>query len=342
MPFVDFNAVKQYAQVLNLTDSRPKRQYDPGRPLRTGLLLPVKVWATEAARHVRDEELHNLVHRHLKIGERAALPSDLSLAAPDKVCTDPERNHHEAVSDLNGLAVTAAFEWRFARTLTAFGYAGARRPDIPEDEHGRGVWLTRDAARYESEVSQYKSRLAQMVNHPFDWLVPFLESATKRLQDELERDGALGEGGKLEFEVPLRRKISVSELDTTEKQETELVGRPDIVHVQVRGRKARVTIWEIKFVGGLALEHAVQAVVYGMPSVPILRLYTDRMFGRLSLGITSQGCAVSKDRAFQRPRWLSMGYQHHGEPSPQPDRGCSPREVYGSWSDTRGCVPEEL
>lgn len=275
MPFVDFNAVKQYAQVLNLTDSRPKRQYAPGRPLRTGLLLPVKVWATEAARHVRDEELHTLVHRHLQINERAALPSDLSLAAPDKVCTDPERNHHEAVSDLNGLAVTAAFEWRFAQTLTAFGYGAARRPDIPEDERGRGVWLTRDAARYESEVSQYKSRLAQMADQPFDWLVPFLESATKRLQDELQRDGVLHNASKLQFEVPLRHKISVSEPDTKEKHETELVGRPDIVHVEGRGRKAQVTIWEIKFVGGLALEHAVQAVIYGVSLVSMIRLYTN-------------------------------------------------------------------
>jgi hypothetical protein len=262
MPFVDVHALERYGRVINLSQHLMQRQYAPGRPVRYGLLLPVKVWASEAARHVRDEELHALIDQYLRIDKRAALPNHQSIAAPDKVCTNEARNHWEAVSDLNGLSVTAAFEWRFARTMTTFGYRDAA-PAIPDDDFEGAVWITREAAKYEAQVSNYKSRLAQMGEHPFDWLVPHLVAATQRLRAELEADGALRPDTKVQFEVPLKHKLHVAEPDSLEGQHTQLVGRPDIVHTAGKGRSAAVTLWEIKFVGGLGPEHVVQAVIYG-------------------------------------------------------------------------------
>jgi hypothetical protein len=263
MPFVDLPAVSHFGRVVNLSDQTPKRQYRPGRPLQYGLLLPTKVWATEAARHVRDEELQSLLARHLRIDKREALPSSLSINAPDKVLTDATRNHHEAVADLNGLAVTAAFEWTFAHTLSAFGYRSSQPPDVPADAASQAIWLTHEAARHEAKTSNFRSRLLQMGKHAFDWLSPHLAAATQRLESELRADDALRSGTRLQFEVPLKLQLKVPELDSRLAQETELVGRPDIVHTVGRGSKATVTIWEIKFVGALAPEHVVQAVTYG-------------------------------------------------------------------------------
>jgi hypothetical protein len=262
MPFVAAHTLERDGRMINLSQHQMKRQYAPGRPVRYGLLLPAKVWASEAARHVRDEELHVLINRYLRIDKRAALPDHMSIAAPDKVCTNEARNHWEAVSDLNGLSVTAAFEWRFARTMTTFSYRDAA-PAIPNDDFEGAVWITREAAKYEAQVSNYKSRLAQMGEHPFDWLVPHLVAATERLKAELEADGALRPDTKVHFEVPLKHKLHIPEPDSLEGQHTQLVGRPDIVHTAGRGRNAAVTIWEIKFVGGLGPEHVIQAVVYG-------------------------------------------------------------------------------
>jgi hypothetical protein len=310
MPFVNVPALERHGRVMNLANQAMKRQYVPGRPLRYGLLLPVKVWATEAARHVRDEELHALLDRYIRIDKRAPLPPDLVIEAPDKVCTDMTRNHHEAVADLNGLAVTAAFEWHFAQTMTAFSYRGDT-PPIPADEFERAVWLTHEAARYEAKVSNYKSRLAQMSEHPFDWLVPYLPAATARLQSELGADGALRPGTKLQFEVPMKHKVHIPEPDSLEGQTAELVGRPDIIHTDGRGRTAAVTIWEIKFVGGLSAEHVVQSIIYGQPfSAPRAAATTDAP-RRLSLGNAQRQLwrTIPSHRTLQRSRWRALGHR---------------------------------
>jgi hypothetical protein len=261
MPFVDISALSRYGHVLHLSDRTPIEQEPPGQPLQLGLVLPSGVAAVDAARHVSDTELDVLLAENLHIFKRGAhLPS---LNVPDKVLTNATKNHYEAVADLSGLAVTAAFEWHFRGTLSSFGIDKDALPEVPQEEATQAVWFTREAAQFDAAASKYKSRWLQMATHEFDWLVPHLSAATQRLQNELRADGALQPGTDLRFEVPLWRKFIVTEPATYDEHETKLMGRPDIVHIAGRGPSTSVTIWEIKFVSALSSEHVVQAVIYG-------------------------------------------------------------------------------
>ncbi|KAF8881537.1 P-loop containing nucleoside triphosphate hydrolase protein [Mucidula mucida] len=187
MPFVDMEAVRKYGDFVNLLHSHPKPQYEPGRPLQLGLLLPLKVAATDAPRHVRDEDLDRIVKTHLTIiPVTSPLPPSSCLDAPDKVCTNPRKNLWEPVSDLNGLAVTADFElWLTGR-----------------DETQRAIWFSKEATFYESVSSGYKSRYAQMSGHSFDWLAPYLRPATLRLAEQFSEFDLSQLKKNLQVELP--------------------------------------------------------------------------------------------------------------------------------------------
>ncbi|PVG00448.1 P-loop containing nucleoside triphosphate hydrolase protein, partial [Serendipita vermifera] len=112
IPFISWKGMKDTCQYRNVADEKPCPQNPPGRPLQLGLVLPTKVAVTEMARHVDDSVLNELVNSYLKIEKvKSAHPEEELITFPEKIQTDEERNHYEAVSDLNGLAVTAAFEW---------------------------------------------------------------------------------------------------------------------------------------------------------------------------------------------------------------------------------------
>jgi hypothetical protein len=100
-----------------------------------------------------------------------------------------------------------------------------------------------------------------MKDHTFDWLVPHLKAATTRLEAEFPK-----EIRNLRFETPLQqRDFTVEDPAGGEDQCTNLVGRADIIQFETpsRSKTENVTIWEIKFVSQLSLEHVIQASIYG-------------------------------------------------------------------------------
>ncbi|KAH7102416.1 P-loop containing nucleoside triphosphate hydrolase protein [Auriculariales sp. MPI-PUGE-AT-0066] len=269
MPFVDQHALHRHAKVVSLTGIGPTPQKKPGRPIELGLLLPTNVMTSEIARHVRDELLNDIVTRHLQIVElKEPSPSEKFSAIPEKVCTNSSLGHYEAVSDLNGLVVTAALELTLQGTLRSFGYGHAgpgpkkHLPKIPASSRERAIWLMRQATMYDAERSGYKSRMVQMElgedEHGFAWFSSnngrLLDLAVQRLQDEVL--SVAPDQTALEFERQFKTKITLDEEVTT------LSGRTDITYEEVCSGKKRVTIWEVKFVAMLSLEHVVQAVTY--------------------------------------------------------------------------------
>ncbi|CAL3970714.1 unnamed protein product [Diplocarpon coronariae] len=293
MPFINEDQLHKTAQYLNFSRAEMQGPAAVGKPSRSGLLLPKKVFASLVARHVPDETLDAICRRHLDINVAAApLPESQHIAAPDKVLTHAAKQHYEAVSDLNGLAVVAAQELARLGTLTTLGHRPEEPlPDIPSDPLKQAAWLCRDACRYDAAVSRYKSRQIQMQAHDFDWLGDYLDAARNRLAEQLE--GA----ARLEFEVKMsQRELRVGvEHGSEEAQATELSGRADVLRydhsmavaspdgagsqrVAKQGRKRKATkrtaaarpgdgeilsIWEIKLVAKLSLEHAIQACIYG-------------------------------------------------------------------------------
>lgn len=292
MPFTDADQLHQTARYLDFSEAEMQAPAAVGRPAQSGLLLPRNVLASLAARHVPDELLDAICKAHLDISVVAPpLPEGGHIAAPDKVLTDAARLHHEAVSDLNGLAVVAAHELAQLGTLTTLGHAPEKPPPgVPNDPRARAAWLCREACRYEAAVSGYRSRHIQMQDHDFDWLGDYLDAARHRLAEQFE--GA----GRLEFEVRLREpelRVAV-EPGSKKKQVTRLSGRADVVRYdhstavlpqddygskmaskRKRRKKAKkstatarpgdgevVSIWEIKLVGKLLSEHVVQACIY--------------------------------------------------------------------------------
>ncbi len=162
MPFVDWAAVESCANVINLEDEPPKAQDKPGRPLQSGLLLPRRVIATDAARHLRQEVLDNIV-RQLDIQKvQPPLPPPHCIDAPDKVCTDFAKDHWEPVSDLNGLAVTLDFEYWLTGKVAAFmkPMERLRGKKKLEDDTYRAIWLSKEATHYDAKRFGFQISLA--------------------------------------------------------------------------------------------------------------------------------------------------------------------------------------
>ncbi|KAG7449540.1 P-loop containing nucleoside triphosphate hydrolase protein [Guyanagaster necrorhizus] len=261
MPFIDWEAVQSSATVINLEDEPPMAQYRPGRPLKLGLLLPRTVFATDAARHVRDEYLDRIV-RQLDIRKvLPPLPSPRCISAPNKVRTDAVRNHWEPVSDLNGFAVTLDFEWWLTGKVATL-MRGKEMKDLPtkkilKDDTYRAIWLAREATYYDATVWGFKSRWLQMKykGHKFDWMVPYLKVSTERLSEQFSEYSRSELSRDLAMEKPLKQDLSVDDQTMT------LIGRADMIHSRNKGRD--VTIWEVKFVTALSHEHVIQTVIYG-------------------------------------------------------------------------------
>lgn len=260
MPFVSVKALYNTAEVVNITNG-PKEIAPPdapGRPLKLGLSLPSCVSVRDMARHIRDEPLHNIITRDLCIRKISPpLPKEKHINIPDVVCSDPDKGFYEAVSDLNGLVIAAAFEHRIAGTLNTLGLDRSDLDVIPPICSPQYVsWLCRCACAYEARLSGYLPRSIQMKNHAFDWIKPGdIALARNRLQGEVGDSAA-----NLRFEVEAEQTLSVSE------QKTRIQGRVDIVagsstsNLDCRGNAK--SIWEIKFVSQLSDSHVVQACTY--------------------------------------------------------------------------------
>ncbi|KAF7557318.1 hypothetical protein G7Z17_g812 [Cylindrodendrum hubeiense] len=120
MPFVSVDAVYETAEVVNLTRNQAKLAPPdtPGRPLEPGLKLPLSSGVRDMARHVRDESLDEIIRSELCTRELAPrLSEDKHIDMKNVVRSDPKRGFYEAVSDINGLVVVAAFEHDLAGTL---------------------------------------------------------------------------------------------------------------------------------------------------------------------------------------------------------------------------------
>ncbi|KAH7088035.1 P-loop containing nucleoside triphosphate hydrolase protein [Paraphoma chrysanthemicola] len=278
MPFVDIKSLHETADLvpINADESSPV----PGpsdRSLQLGLLLPTNAFASDVSRHILDEELESICTKHLHIHLlQTPLPRSLHIDAPSTVITDNAKKHHEAVSDLNGLAVVAAYEHALLGTLSSLGTTKKVLSQFPSNTEAQAIWLCRKACSYEAKVSGYKSRYLQMRGHRFAWLGAYLNAARERLEAQFP------ESAKLDFEVNVEeRNFRVANPFGGEDQTIHLRGRADIVHYETasrtspakrtRKKKTRgtadespdhVSIWEIKFVAKLSLQHAIQACVY--------------------------------------------------------------------------------
>ncbi|KAF2128239.1 P-loop containing nucleoside triphosphate hydrolase protein [Dothidotthia symphoricarpi CBS 119687] len=262
MPFIDEAELYKTADVINLERNEDMLEPKiPGRPLQLGLLLSRKVFASDLSRHVLDEIIDDICAKHLHINRvEPPLPDELHIDAPAIVLTDSIKQHHEAVSDLNGLAVVAAYEHALLGTLTTLDKSAAWLLDLPSETEEQAIWLCREACTYEARVSGYKSRKVQMEGHPFDWLGSYLGAAKDRLEAQFPKPVVL------DFEVQLEEKeFSVANPLGGDEQKTHLVGRADIVQGKRDVGKmdsVDVCIWEIKFVAQLSLQHVIQACVY--------------------------------------------------------------------------------
>ncbi|KAF2851872.1 P-loop containing nucleoside triphosphate hydrolase protein [Plenodomus tracheiphilus IPT5] len=280
MPFIDTEELHETAEFVHLKGEEAMPvSMPPGRPLQLGLLLPKNASASDMSRHILDEEIEAICSKHLQIHQvQPPLPDSLHIDAPSTVVTDSIKKHHEAVSDLNGLAVVAAYEHALLGTLTSLGATKKLllQHPFPSDTEAQAVWLCREACRYEAKVSGYKSRQLQMKSHSFAWLGAYLNAARERLEAQFPTSAML------DFEVKLEEEdFCVANPLGGNDQTTFVRGRADIIRyeevlntssaISTRKKERRsiadmdldhVSIWEIKFVAKLSLQHAIQACIY--------------------------------------------------------------------------------
>ncbi|KAI0889382.1 P-loop containing nucleoside triphosphate hydrolase protein [Annulohypoxylon maeteangense] len=295
MPFIHLPKLKRTATIISSGEMKPQPQ--PGRPLQLGLLLPKNVWVSDMARHVREELLQSIVNSHVDIAYISPrLPESQHIHAPDKVLTDPAKMMYEAVSDLNGIAVVAAYEYALRRKLTGLGYKKKKTVEINNDE---AAWFCEAACKSDAEITGYHSRLVQMEGHKFDWLNTYLDAAVRRLGEQFEGAGA---AESLEFESRMRDNKFVVPDRAGKTQHTKLLGRADIVMYEANSKVTDAAIWEIKFVARLSLEHVVQACAYaylwalkrGLPELPRVVLFNLRDGERWEITSPSGTAGVKK------------------------------------------------
>lgn len=312
MPFVSWSEIRDKCEFVNLVDQDPLTPYKPGRPLQLGLSLPENARVTELPRHVPEEILDELVKKYVHIKELASpLPEAMCINAPSKVLTDKRKQFYELVSDLSGLAVTAALEWKVSGRCTTF--AKDSKSLIPSDPHLRSRWFAEEATRYEASQSNYKSRLAQMKGHPFDWLDDHLDVATARLSEQFLNPALL------KFEVSFSDCFRIKDEKNLIKpyQETKIRGRVDVIESAPKTGDPP-TIWEIKFVSSLSLDHVIQAVVYAYlwaaervgkqqkPQFPRLIVFNIRDGTKLEI-LTTFEKAMALTEGLLRARYTASG-----------------------------------
>ncbi|KAF7556218.1 hypothetical protein G7046_g6365 [Stylonectria norvegica] len=280
MPFVSLEALLDTADVVDVAGNEPrfKPTDAPGRPTKFGLQLPKSSGVRDMTRHVRGESLDEIVNRYLNVRQLSPpLPLKEHINPRNIVSTNRKKGFYEAVSDLNGLVVTAAFELSVNGTLKTLGVdqstIGAAFSGSPKE---RISWLCQKACEYEATLSGYVPRSVQMINHKFDWFKPDdLALAQNRLQAEVG-DAA----GDLKFEVAAMQVFPVG------NESLELGGRADIMAVpsalDCKDGDGDKTIWEIKFISQLSSEHVIQACTYAYlltpesEKVPRIMLYNVR------------------------------------------------------------------
>ncbi|KAL7619858.1 hypothetical protein AAE478_010403 [Parahypoxylon ruwenzoriense] len=263
MPCTRLSQFHETAEYVNLARREMKQSSECDDSRQN---FPSKVAVSDLARHMPDEILKGIVDEHLHITQVTAA-SGQQIRAPEKTITNRVKRHFEAVSDLNGIAVVAAYEHKVRHSLVTLGYGRWERPSVPINRNERTVWFCKRACDYEAEVSQYKSRKIQMAGHSFDWLDgDSLESASQRLAEQLNGTGML-----LDFEVPLEKKQFRVIGNSGETTKIRLYGFADIVshdsskcgRRSQQGEGQRTSIWETKFSAKLSLSDVVQVATYG-------------------------------------------------------------------------------
>ncbi|KAH8821966.1 P-loop containing nucleoside triphosphate hydrolase protein [Xylogone sp. PMI_703] len=259
MPFVSVEALHKTAEIINMT----KEQLDiatphpPGRPPKLGFSLPTSTGVRDMTRHIQDESLDGIVKDYLCTRQLSPpLPEEEHINMKSVVRTDSKRGFHEAVADINGLVVGAAFEHCIAGTLNTLGLSQMTADTLPLNSPSQRIsQLCRYACGYEAQLSGYHVRLIQMKNHDFDWIKPEdIALAQDRLQAEVRYPAV-----NLRFEVNVEQDFNVGE------KKIRLRGRTDIIAVSspsnYNNDERIECIWEVKLVRQLSKEHIVQACI---------------------------------------------------------------------------------
>ncbi|KAH0490938.1 hypothetical protein TgHK011_002384 [Trichoderma gracile] len=260
MPFVDLDALYETADVIILkgADSKITAPDNPGRPVEYGLSLPKLIGVSDIARHARGDYLEKIIQRELVVHEVfPSLPGDQHLKLRETVVSDAKRRFREAISDINGLVVVAAFEHDITGEISMVrSNREGNEENLPTSSEEQIPWLCRQACLYLATASGWRPRLVQLKDHAFDWIEPkHLSIARDRLHDVL---GSLALN--LRFEVPFNQTLSL------DGEETQLLGRADAVAVSYPSKSGEMevveSVWEIKFVSQLSNAHIVQACTY--------------------------------------------------------------------------------
>ena len=251
----DLEELIKYAHVATATADQAVSEKGPEQTIQV----------RDLTRHMRNEDLHSLVHRYLRIEKPALTTARELISPPIKVSTNPRKGLWEHVSDLSGIAITAAFN------NTTVG-------DILKDECDRAVWFAKQAALDEAEDSGYQFRWLQLGKqhwNRFGWLIGVLDRAVERIAGEVTQEGKIAMKD-LQHEQELGSSFTVSIPGWDKPAIIEIRGRADIIFNPKDG--SRATIWEIKLVKSFKLDHIAQTVQYGLlwaithPDAPFPRL----------------------------------------------------------------------
>lgn len=240
MPGLDPDALRERAEVVLLTDKWPREPKEKQKNNRT---KPVTV--PRLVRHLPVDILEQAIGQgDIRIVE--VEPPSARLHIPTIVQCGP---YHEAVGDLNGLAIMAAFEWEVARTCKSLKLEIF---DVPQSLKGKARYFAKRATFDEGRSSMHRYRHKQLKLHTsFSWLEDVYNSAMTRLGNLFPSVSELNFGHQF-----VEKGIEIQGKKFNVRGSAHVTEPP-------LGEGQQSTIYDIKVKSHISPDDVVQLVLYG-------------------------------------------------------------------------------
>ncbi|KIM25257.1 hypothetical protein M408DRAFT_26449 [Serendipita vermifera MAFF 305830] len=225
MPFVSEAELHKACEVVTLSSKKPS----PQESCPKSKSKPTKV--TDLIKHIPEAKLAQLIRDHVQVVKHSGSSGFINIK--NKICTDDDKDYYELVSDINGVAITAAFQHQWSGTCFLFDEKGGT--DGIQKDKFTPHFFAREASKHCAKMSGYQVRLLQIKRHQYGWLNWDLPRANARLGEQFDSNSLL------EFRQSLGGQIQLEEGE----EPVDLQGLVDIIE-EIRMQGLPPTLWKIK------------------------------------------------------------------------------------------------
>ncbi|KIM25256.1 hypothetical protein M408DRAFT_74647 [Serendipita vermifera MAFF 305830] len=246
LPFVSEAKLHDACEVVNVSISKPSPQESSS--ISNPVSKPKYMRVSELVKHIPEQKLAQLIRGHVQVIKHSSRSATIDI--PNKICTNRKKRFWESVSDINVVAITAAFQHQWSGTCFLLDGKGGTKETGREEITPR--FFAKRAAKHCAEDSGYEVRTFQIQDHQYHWLDKDLPRAIARLEEQFD-DNSL-----LKFRQSLSGQIQPAEGE----EPADLRGFVDIIE-ENRMQGLPTTLWKIKLSSPTSANIA-QHIVHGL------------------------------------------------------------------------------